>query len=77
MEHLAETLRTARAQLEAIHGGAETAPELIDILRDAGAQLGHLQVACCAPDRLKLYTATFESLTTVQRTVTRAFSLAH
>lgn len=42
----------------------ETASEL---LQEAGAMVGVLQVGCCAPNRLPLYTTLLEQLNVVQR----------
>lgn len=36
-------------------------------LQEAGAMVGELQVACCAPNRLPLYTSLLEQLNFVQR----------
>jgi hypothetical protein len=56
---------------------AATGRDLISILEDAGSQIGSLQVACCAPARLPLYTRMLSDLTTVQRKVTSSFDLDH
>jgi hypothetical protein len=55
MEELAATLASARRTLDDVDDDAITAGTVIGMLEDAGAQLGRLQVACCAPDRMKLY----------------------
>jgi hypothetical protein len=77
IEALAATLARARAALGAIDGDGRRAIRVIDVLEDAGAQLGHLQVACCTPARMKLYSDTLASLSRVQRTLTREFDLEH
>jgi hypothetical protein len=47
-------------------GGVE--PEAVSAsLQEAGAMVGALQVACCAPNRLPLYTSLLEQLNVVQR----------
>jgi hypothetical protein len=75
MADLRETLNRAEAELEAAQH--ETGPAVIATLEHAGAQIGSLQVACCAPARLPLYTRILADLTTAQRTVTAGFDLDH
>jgi hypothetical protein len=77
IEALAATLARAREGATAIGDDGRQAIAVIDILEDAGAQLGHLQVACCTPARMKLYADTLASLSRVQRTLTREFDLEH
>ncbi|MCO6503085.1 MAG: hypothetical protein J5I28_08370 [Acidimicrobiales bacterium] len=76
METLAGTLRVARDRLEAL-ADADSATAVRDALEDAGAQLGFLQVACCAPDRTPLYTETLDNLAKIQRVVSRIYRLEH
>lgn len=38
-----------------------------ELLREAGAMVGALQVGCCAPNRLPLYATVLEQLNVVQR----------
>lgn len=77
MEHLARTIGSARDRLGQMRDDPEIALQVVGILQDAGAQLGYLQVACCAPDRMKLYSTTLESLSKTQRLITRTFGLDH
>jgi hypothetical protein len=77
MERLARTLTAARAQLEESADDPAIAGELVAILQDAGAQLGHLQVDCCTPARMKLYATTLENLSKIQRLLKRTFELEH
>lgn len=42
------------------------APAAALLLEDAGAQVGSLQVACCAPKRLPLYTELLARFTTAR-----------
>ncbi|HSJ28295.1 MAG TPA: hypothetical protein VLB67_08785 [Acidimicrobiia bacterium] len=77
MEVLTSTLASARAQLADAAHDAEVAGEVVAILQDAGAQLGHLQVDCCAPARMKLYATTLENLSKIQRLLKRTFELEH
>jgi hypothetical protein len=71
-----------RATLDQVGAGvddvsADTARSVIDALEDAGGQIGSLQVACCAPARLPLYTRMLKDLTTAQRTITSGLNLEH
>jgi len=77
IEALANTLTRARVALDGVDGDGERAIGVIGLLEDAGSQLGHLQVACCTPARMKLYADTLASLSRVQRTLTREFDLEH
>jgi hypothetical protein len=76
MVALADTLTTARRRLDDATD-PESAEAVIAVLEDAGGQLGFLQVACCAPDRTRLYSETLDHLAKVQRILTRTFRLAH
>src|SRR3989304_5780244 len=60
MEQLKETLAMARATLN--RGDDATA-----VLAAAGAQVGWLEVACCAEKRLPLYTEILTNLATAYR----------
>ena len=55
----------------------DTGRDVVSTLENAGSQIGSLQVACCAPARLPLYTQMLGDLSTVQRTVTASFDLDH
>lgn len=77
MEALAETLSSARRRLEQIDGDPTAAETVIEILENAGSQLGHLQVGCCAPGRMELYASTLTSLMKAQRAINRSLSPEH
>ena len=72
MQRLATTLSQARDEVAAVGHDADRATLAIDRLEDAGAQVGRLQVGCCAPNRLPLYAELLEGLTTAQLEVSRA-----
>lgn len=76
MEKLASTIEEARRLLgdAADVGSAEAVTE---VLQDAGGQLGWLQVACCTPARMRLYTETPENLSRVQPMLMRECDLEH
>jgi len=77
METLVETLTSARKEIGEMNGDSDTADNVIEILEDAGSQLGYLQVNCCSPGRMKLYITSLDSLTKVQRGVNRAIKKGH
>lgn len=58
MERLTATVAAARDAMSTDRPGAA-----MDLLADAGAQVGWLQVACCAASRLPRYTAILGALT--------------
>ncbi len=75
MKTLGESLAAARSGLERGDVSA-TAETVLAELEDAGAQVGRLQVGCCAPNRLPLYVTFLEGLTTAQLAVNRELGLA-
>ena len=77
MKALGDTLAEARAGFDGVSDDPEAADEVITHLEDAGAQIGWLQVGCCAPARLPLYHTLLEGLTTTQRTLKRAVKAGH
>lgn len=77
MEALSATLRTAHAALSELDGDTDAAGRVVALLEDAGSQLGYLQVACCAPARIKLYTEALERLGKTQRLVKRTLDFDH
>jgi len=77
MEALSDTLQAAYTALEELEGDAANAQDVVDLLEDAGSQLGHLQVACCSPARTKLYTESLERLGRAQRLIRRTLDMEH
>jgi hypothetical protein len=77
MKALAETLAEARSGLDGLGHDPVVAEEALHHLEDAGAQIGRLQVTCCAPSRMPLYARQLESLTTAQRTINGALGRGH
>lgn len=63
---LAETTRLLKSL-----DGQTTAMDIVDQIESAGAQLGALQVTCCAPSRMPLYDTLLHNLMEIQRSVTR------
>lgn len=76
MVELEETLRDARAALGGVDDPESVGP-VIETLEDAGAQIGWLQVGCCAPNRVPLYASMLENLMTAQLTINKAVGLGH
>lgn len=75
MAELGATLTEARVKLRAVTiEPTAGAPAAMATLEDAGAQVGRLQVGCCAPDRLPLYAEILENLTIAQVTLTATLS---
>jgi hypothetical protein len=77
MHDLAASLERAReglrlAATDPVHGDAT-----LTALEDAGARVGRLQVGCCAPNRLPLYTDLLDGLTRAQLSLTRALGRDH
>lgn len=77
METLASTIQGASKAVLDLDDDVEEADRVVVMLEDAGAQLGHLQVACCTPARTKLYTEALERLARSQRLVKRALDMDH
>lgn len=63
METLAATIADARDAL-----GADDQDRLDRSLEAAGAQVGALQVACCAPGRMEIYVEVLDNLSQARRT---------
>lgn len=71
MAELGATLDAARVELRTVAAATGNgAAVAIGTLEDAGAQIGRLQVGCCAPSRLPLYNEILENLMKAQRALT-------
>ena len=66
MAQLAETVADARRGLVGVEDDPTQAAGVLAHLEDAGAQIGKLQVSCCAPARMPLYATFLENLTQAQ-----------
>jgi hypothetical protein len=77
MAALADTLAKTRSGLDAAIEDHHSADEALALIEDAGAQIGWLQVGCCAPARLPLYHTLLEGLTVTQRSLKRATGGGH
>lgn len=74
-EALSNTLLAAYTALDQLEGDNANAQSVVDLLEDAGSQLGHLQVACCSPARTKLYSESLERLGRTQRLIKRTLEI--
>ena len=77
MQALSQTLSDARAGLGRVAVDEKAAGSALFHLEEAGAQIGRLQVGCCAPSRLPLYATFLESLTTAQIAINQSRGLGH
>ena len=75
MAELGATLTEARVKLRAVTiEPTAGAPAAVETLEDAGAQVGRLQIGCCAPDRTRLYAEILETLTLARRVLSRVIA---
>ena len=77
MSRLTDTLRLIRSSLGRIDDNPATADVAIGQIEDAGAQIGRLQVSCCTPARMKLYSGILKELTTAQLAINDARGAGH
>lgn len=77
MQELGSTIDRARHQITRTAEDAEAGDAAIGIMENAGAQVGTLQVGCCAPNRMPLYTTILENLMTAQIAVNRSLDRGH
>ena len=77
MEKLANGFDAIRAALPNAMQSDEGADGTVEIPEHVGAQVGHLQVTCCAPSRARHYATILESLMNTQRAVAAARGQAH
>jgi len=77
MARLGDTLSSVRAGIRELDEDGDSGDDAIAGLEDAGAQIGSLQIGCCAPARLPLYTEMLKQLTGAQRTITRGLDRGH
>ncbi len=66
---LEENVRSIRADLDSLGTQVIGAEQIIDELESAGAEVGRLQIACCAPARMPLYAELLSGLSRTQRMV--------
>ncbi len=74
---LGRTMVAARESLGRVVDDPGAAGAVAAFIEEAGAQVGRLQVGCCAPNRLPLYTQILGGLTTAQLTLDKALGAGH
>jgi hypothetical protein len=72
-----ETIESVRAELDALGDEAEAADRALASLMDIGAQIGYLQVGCCAPARMPLYADALNHLSVAQLSINATIGNAH
>lgn len=77
MARLKETLSETRELVGTDGGLTVRAEETVGTIENAGAQIGRLQVTCCAPSRMPLYDELLHNLMKVQRLVKQSAKLEH
>jgi len=75
MAAMEATLLTVRRDLEA--GDPRSLDRALERLADIGADLGRLQVGCCAPARMPLYAEALGHLNTIQLDMAKELGTAH
>ncbi len=77
MARLKETLSETRQLVDSVIGDESDAEVTVQVIEGAGAQIGRLQVTCCAPSRMPLYDELLHNLMKVQRRVKQRAKLEH
>ncbi len=77
MQAIGRRLAAVRSGLGEVEDDASAADEVIERLERIGAQIGRLQIGCCAPNRLPLYADLLQGLTSIQLAVNEAVGRAH
>jgi len=77
MHAVKETIESVRVELDALGDEAEAADRALASLMDIGAQIGYLQVGCCAPARMPLYADALNHLSVAQLSINATIGKAH
>lgn len=77
MTDLAETISHVRRLVGAASTDTNGAPDATHYIEQAGAQVGRIQVTCCAEDRLPLYVTILAGLTATQLRLHAAIGHGH
>jgi hypothetical protein len=75
MAAIEDSLLAIRRDLDS--GDSESLDGALRRLAELGAEIGHLQVGCCAPVRMPLYAEALAHLNTIQLATTAELGLAH
>ena len=76
IQEIGEALSDAATSLD-VAADPAAAEMVLVALEDAGAQVGKLQVGCCASNRIPLYASILEGLTIAQLAVSEALGQGH
>ena len=74
MQQILSDIDTARSEL---NQAAVVGREVTKLLEDIGAQIGHLQVACCTDARMPHYKTALNSLAATQIAIATATGTGH
>ena len=74
MQQILNGIDAARTSLDGI---ANDSREVTEMLEDVGAQIAHLQIACCTEARMPLYNTALNSLTATQISIAAAIGTGH
>ena len=74
---LADAIADLRADVRAVAADAGLIEHAISRLEDLGADVGRLQVACCAPSRMPLYGRLLNAFSSTQIALNRRRGTAH
>ena len=77
LQSLGRRLNRLRATLAEVDDDPAAADTVVDRLEDIGADIGRLQIGCCAENRLPLYSDLLQGLTAVQLTMNEALGRGH
>ena len=72
MEALQGTLSRVRSDIGRLETDPPAYDRVLEELKEAGAEIGKLQIECCAPARMPLYAELLAGLSRTQRMVTAA-----
>jgi hypothetical protein len=77
LESLGRRLQRLRAALADVGDDPAAADTVLDRLEDIGADIGRLQIGCCAENRMPLYSDLLQGLTAVQLTMNESVGRGH
>ncbi len=72
-----ETIASVRAELDASSDDNGALDRALSSLMDIGAQIGYLQVGCCAPARMPLYADALNYLSVAQLNIDKPAGMTH
>lgn len=72
MEALQQRLTRVRSDIGKLDTDESSYERILEEMKSAGAEIGELQIECCAPGRMPLYAELLAGLSRTQRMVTSA-----